>query len=409
MKLAFVSPPGINVLPPYQKSAGIWTYEVARRLATDHEVHVYSSSDPRQEERKEKEGVFYHFIDMSVDRPLLFLLSRLKGLRKPQHPLFATPLYHLGYATKIGLDLRRREIEFCHINSSFQMPPVFMNLSPLTEVALHMRCEWLTQFEKSKIRPLIRDVDLLLGCSNYVTESIRRGFPELSLRCHTIYPGVDTETFKPAGADSDNRLLFIGRVSPEKGIHTLLEAFEIISVEHPGVSLEVVGSQVSAPPEFILKPSKDPLVRDLSRFYGPTNDHYYQLLREKISCSGLEDRVTFTSFLPHNKIPEVMFKSTLLINPSLYESFGRSLIEAMACGRPVVATRTGGMTETVQEGRTGFLVERENPRELAVAISTLLDEPIRARKMGAAGRKRISRLFSWKSVVESLLTLYSKA
>jgi glycosyltransferase involved in cell wall biosynthesis len=96
----------------------------------------------------------------------------------------------------------------------------------------------------------------------------------------------------------------------------------------------------------------------------------------------------------------------LLLNPSFSESFGMSLIEAMACGIPVVATRVGGMTGIVADGETGLVVEPGDVPALAEATSVLLADDSRRREMGAAARRRALELFSWERVTEALDALY---
>ena len=90
----------------------------------------------------------------------------------------------------------------------------------------------------------------------------------------------------------------------------------------------------------------------------------------------------------------VMASLDILAQPSTRETFGRTLIEAMASRKPVIASRVGGMPEVVADQETGLLVPREDPQSLAAAIIALLEDPARARQMGEAGRRRVEHLFS---------------
>jgi glycosyltransferase involved in cell wall biosynthesis len=97
-----------------------------------------------------------------------------------------------------------------------------------------------------------------------------------------------------------------------------------------------------------------------------------------------------------------------LINPSLSESFGMSLVEAMAHGVPVIATCVGGMVEIVEMSKGGILAEPDDPRALADAILQLLSDEELRRSMGAAGQQSIPKHFSWDKIAEDLSCLYSR-
>jgi glycosyltransferase involved in cell wall biosynthesis len=97
-----------------------------------------------------------------------------------------------------------------------------------------------------------------------------------------------------------------------------------------------------------------------------------------------------------------------LINPSIYEAFGMSLVEAMASEVPVVASRVGGMVEVIGEGETGTLVEAGNATDLANAIIDLLENETKMKSMGKAGPKRVAELFTWDRVSENLLQHYTE-
>jgi glycosyltransferase involved in cell wall biosynthesis len=88
------------------------------------------------------------------------------------------------------------------------------------------------------------------------------------------------------------------------------------------------------------------------------------------------------------------------------ETFGISVVEAMACGLPVVAARVGGMLETVVDGETGLLVDPEQPAALADALVSLLQDAERSRRMGASGRARAAARFSWGARADKLLATY---
>src|SRR5260370_13586615 len=136
-----------------------------------------------------------------------------------------------------------------------------------------MNCDWLMQFDRGLLNRRLRHADAIISCSDYITERVRLRFPEYADRCATIYNGVDVAAFsKQADTIANGRMdckrfIFVGRVSPEKGLHVLLEAFRIVLEQKPHSELKIVGGAHIPPPSFIVDDSDDPLVRELRQFY----------------------------------------------------------------------------------------------------------------------------------------------
>ena len=150
-----------------------------------------------------------------------------------------------------------------------------------------------------------------------------------------------------------NRVIFLGRLVEEKGVDILIQALALC----PDVMASVVGSGPELP-----------------------------RLRRLTESHGLKDRIDFPGEVPNNEIPRMIRASHLLVVPSIWpEPFGIVGIEAMACGRTVIASRVGGIPDWLTDGVTGMLVEPRNPVELGQAIAALCQDPGRLNKMGAAG------------------------
>jgi glycosyltransferase involved in cell wall biosynthesis len=146
-------------------------------------------------------------------------------------------------------------------------------------------------------------------------------------------------------------------------------------------------------------------VRALSRFYG--SEGYLAPLLARLP-SQVAGRVRHRAWVDHAEIPSLYRSSAMLVLPSVCEEpFGMPLVEAMASGLPVVATRVGGIPEVVEDGVTGLLVPPEDPVALAEAIARLLDDREYAAALGAAGRRRAEERFSWESVTARMRGLYA--
>jgi glycosyltransferase involved in cell wall biosynthesis len=200
-----------------------------------------------------------------------------------------------------------------------------------------------------------------------------------------IANAVDTDVFRPdddlraearraldLGAD-DLMVLSVGRMTPQKGQHTLLHA--LASPELSSVRLLLVGR-------------------------GSRQD-YLQALAAEL---GLSDRVRFLG--TRGDVPQLMRAADLFALPSLHEGFGLVLVEALASGTPVVASRVGPVPDIVLEGETGILVEANDAAGLTKAIVCLLRDRRRRLRMGERGRLDALARFSLPRMVRDLEALY---
>lgn len=168
----------------------------------------------------------------------------------------------------------------------------------------------------------------------------------------------------------------VGRlVEPKKGIPAFLAAARILAREIPEVRFAIVGD-------------------------GPDRER----LEAAAVREGVSHRTTFAGI--RRDIPEVMGALDILVQPSNWEGFGLTLLEAMAAGTPVVATRVGGVPEVVVDGTTGVLVPPGNPELLARACGDLLNDRQRALELGRAGAERVRTEFAVEGLVERTVALY---
>ena len=411
MLVAFVNQPVDGILPPIQNSIGIWTYEVARRLSGDAEIIVYGKytrpmSDNAQPRVVEDQGVTYRFVRSAPNRMWSKISDASKRVMRATKPLYASPLYYLDYSLQVAIDLRRRRPDVIHIHNFTGFVPVIRALNPRAKLVLHMNCEWLSQLDEKRMERRIRSVDAVIGSSDHITNLVRGRFPALASQCRTVYNGVDVDSFEvtPLDATGAQSLLFVGRVSPEKGLHDLFDALPAILDGNPSAKMDVVGPADSLPLDYIVGVSDDALVQGLRPLYDRP---YVDILHDKIDPRHAE-RIVFHGAQPHADVVEFVRGATLLVNPSYSESFGMSLVEAMACERAVIATRVGGMKEIVVDGETGRLIEPSDPQQLATAINDLLADRDLIDSMGRAGRQRVLSLFSWDRITERSLELYAE-
>ena len=403
MRVAFVSQPWDTLqIPVSAGSIPIWTDAIAQTLSNSCDVTIYARRSQGQLAYETHEGVSYRRIETLGTRAYNGAAKALSQIL-PGFRYLCSRLYQFPYALRIAADLRKQSCDIVHIHNFSQFVPVIRALNPTIKIVLHMHCEWLSQFDRKAIASRLHKTDLIIGCSDYITNKIKKRFPEFAHRCQRVYNGVDTHQFQyaPKATDALN-LLFVGRISPEKGLHTLIEAFEAIAPIFPATKLFLIGPNKPTAAEFIADLSNESMVQNLARLDPP---NYLKNLKSRLN-SSLQDKVLFTGPISHIALHQQFQTAAVLVNPSLSEAFGMSLVEAMATGLPTVATQVGGMQDVVIEGETGLLVPPDDAAALAIALKTLLlDLDLRVR-MGKAGRERAVDVFDWKVIATQLLSLY---
>ena len=416
MKLSFVNQPWTVAAPPKgSDSTGIWSYQVSLYLSKHNQIIYYGFKDPLSSNNKFKRNFnSNHQIEYRAISPILD--SWLKIPKKiagtinsnAKLPYFGSAWFHFGYGWQIADDTAKSNCDIIHIHNFSQFVPIIRARNPSAKIILHLHCEWVNRLNRDAIAPRLAKTDLIISCSNYVTNKIKHRFPEYAGICRTVNNGVDANYFVPSPpnlirGDGNIQLLFVGRISPEKGIHDLIDAFIKITEKYPQAVLTIAGPHLIVAKEFLFDLQHEPEVQALKPFYSL---NYLEYIKSKIP-THLASQVVFTGSLPQQELLPYYQKADVVINPSLSEAFGMSLVEAMATQTPVIATRIGGMTEIVDDGVTGLLSEPGNPQALAEATVEIISNPERARAMGIAGRSKVLQCYCWSKIAESLVDTYT--
>lgn len=386
----------------------IVNYEIGRRLARRHEVITYPKWVPGEREIEHHEGVTYRRIPEGIDRALngLKLLDPGRLLNRGR-PFRLSPLYYAHYAREVARDIRERGCDLVHLHTVSNFIAPIRRANPRARIVLHMHDHSLSDFDPEVIGPWLTEAALILACSRFVADAIRHRYPAAAGRCHELYNGVDARFLEiiPDPAASRN-VLFVGRLCPEKGVHVLLAAMSEVLRSHPRASLSLVGPLDLSPKDFVDPHRRDPMFDGLAWYYSNPGAYYDLICRE---VSALGGHALLHGRVPNAQLGSHYARAGIFVFPSLWhEPFGIPVIEAMAAGLPVVATRGGALPEVVVDGETGILVERGDTEGLAAAIGKLLSDPQLRGRMGAAGRERVQRLFTWDRTVVRLEELYGR-
>jgi glycosyltransferase involved in cell wall biosynthesis len=427
-RLAIVCQPWDMVARQTSNSIVIVAYQFARRLARDWHVTLYGRRGAEQKylEMDDESVEFRRFKVLGKPQTLVSdILSVWSCYRRIRGYYLFSYAYHILYALRVAVSIRRSRYDAVLVVNFLQFASIIRLFNPSATICLYMHCEWLTQFATAASERRLRRVDLVIGCSDHITEAIKARFPMIASRCHTVYNGVDTARFCPLPAapneksegevlqgERPQRLLFAARLSPEKGVHVLIQAFKILAESRPTLRLDLIGHAGLLPYLYLAPDLQDRAIASIEPFYGnrPLDMVRRQLvqkgrayLADLAAEAAGDDRIVFHGGVMQAGTIDFYRHATVLVFPSvLHEAFGLPTIEASACGLPVVATHSGGVPEVVEDGRTGILVPRGDARELALAIGRVLDDPALARAMGEAGRQRAVERFSWDAVSRRL-------
>jgi glycosyltransferase involved in cell wall biosynthesis len=406
MKVAFVNQPWNSCPGPDPGSIAIWTHEVACRLADRYEVTVYAKSSPGQPLRERINRLCFQRYSNRYDQKLVRSIKKF-CLSRALTPLFASLAFYPWYGLRVALDLRKRGCDVVHVHNLSQYLPLIKFLNPRTRIVLHMHCEWLTQLPLELVQPRIQYASLILGVSEYITGKIRSRFPGQMAICKTVFNGVQIQALDPSNSvesqiEKPLTILFVGRLTPEKGIHDLIDAFALVSEQFPDSVLRIIGPDSRTPIEYIVDLADNPKLSELKKFYTKS---YTQILRERIPAH-IRVNVKFLGRLPHEQLTQYYSQADVLVNPSLSESFGMALVEAMERGIPVIGTKVGGIPEIIVPGETGFLVEPGNVQALANMIIRMFADDRLRKKLGDAARTQAVQQFSWDRIAQNIIEAY---
>ncbi len=273
------------------------------------------------------------------------------------------------------------------LKTAWQVPHVIM-FHTLGEVKnRHHLDEREPDYRIDGERLVAHGVDRVICASQGEREMLGALYGVPAARVSVVPCGVDTEVFRPADRGRVRRqlglpirervVLFVGRIEPLKGIDVLLRAvshldgrFRVLVIGGDGKDLARKGELASLAAEL-----------------------------------GLDGKVTFLDAVPHRDLPLYYNAADVCVVPSYYESFGLVAVEAMACGVPVVASRVGGLKETVKDGQTGYLVPWLCPEPFAERMELLLNNESLRRSLGREARAAAER-YRWSEVAARVEDVY---
>jgi len=304
-------------------------------------------------------------------------------------------VHALTQQARLARQISRERIDIVHAynfyGNVFAIPPARL-AARVVIASIRDRSPYLTPMQKRVQRYLCQFADCILVNADAVKDwlTTEEGYDPASIV--VIRNGVDMARFQSApagerirrelGIDPKARLVVVvSRLARLKGIEHFLETAAVLKPRYPDVRFLIVGE--TSPP--------DPL--------------YLRQLQDLSAALGVSDVVTFTGL--RSDVPALLGAADVAVMPSLNEALSNVLLESMAAGAPVVATRVGGTPEALIDGETGLLVPPGDAGALAGAVSRLLEDRDLARRLGCAARRLSGERFSVERMVRSTEALYA--
>lgn len=243
--------------------------------------------------------------------------------------------------------------------------------------------------KKNYLKWLLGHADLIIAPSREL--ALKSRIVQISKKIKYIPNGVDTKRFNPSIERCDVRashgihrdspiLLCPRRLDPKNGIEYMIRSAPLVVKQHRNVCFLIVGN-------------------------GDTK--YKGYLKRMIQKRGVGDHIIFVGSVANDEMPAYYLNSDIVILPSLVEATSIAGIEGMACARPIIGTKTGGIPEILNDGENGILVEPANPGDLAKAILALLKDGDKRKRMGLKGRELAVRKFDWRVIAQRTLEAYN--
>ncbi|MCP4607487.1 MAG: glycosyltransferase family 4 protein [Planctomycetes bacterium] len=353
--------------PRWLAGTEIATYNIAAHLAKrGHDIHIITTLDKGLPKESKEKGFYVHRIAVPRARFLWLLVfwPRSLALIRRINP-------QLVHAQSLSVSI-----------SSFLAKKLYG--IPYLVWARGDDVYLQPNFSTPLFKLSMRDADSLIALTNHMRDYIQQKICDRDI---IIVPnGIDFERFKNLSKDevrcdlkanADDRLVIcVSGFRPVKGVRYLIEAMQIITQKNRSIKLLLAGD-------------------------GPEEESLKELVRQL----NLDACVDFLGQLPYNDVPRYMAASDLFVLPSLSEGFPNVGLEAMASGLPVVATNVRGLSEIIEDGENGFLVEPEKPDQIAEKVLSLLEDDGLRHKISGNNREK-AKSYSWARVAERVEEIY---
>ncbi len=362
MKVAIL----IQLFPPkWLGGTEIATYNIARELAKKgHEIHIITMTDGRLSRESKGKGFYVHRLAWQKIKFLgiISLWLKIVLLLKKINPEIIQ-VQGLGIALPAFLAkkfFRKPYIIYCR-GSDVYLP-------------------W--KFKKTISKMILKNADLVISLTNDMAKETKKIY---NREIKVIPNGINLERFENLSRDKirqkleikdEKIILFVGGLKPVKGLQYLIEAMDIIKKKEPEAKLILIGE-------------------------GEERKNLEKLVKKL----NLKNNVIFVGKVPNEKVPEYLVAADIFVLSSISEGFPNTILEAMASGLSIVATKVGGLAEIIKDGKNGFLVKPKNPQEIAEKILLLFENDNLKEKISKNNKEEVKK-YSSENIIRKLEKIY---
>ena len=393
-KVCFVSPE----YWPLSGGTGAYVYYLSNELMKNgYKIYVVTGSDQT--------------LDIKVNEQL-----KVFFLKIPKAPVIKSFMLAASSYSKLNSVRERVNVDITHANlpltPNFAVPPNFgktlvctvhstwkgeaqaIRGEPYSRLNANEKFmvsfNWFLRIFEEK---MLERANKIIAVSHFTKRELLEYYKIPEEKIRVIHNGVDPDKFQPAKDKrkikeelgfnpNDLAIVSVGRLYARKGLFTLIESMPAVIKRFKNAKFIISGKGQS--------------------------DEMRKLIAhaEKI---GVKDNIIFTGYYPDKKLPKLYQAADVFAFSTFYEHHPFAVLEALSTGLPVVTTSVGGIPETIESGKNGFLVEPFNPKQFADRILYLLEHPAEASEIGVFARKTILERFDWRIIVKDVFKVYDEA
>jgi len=384
---------------PFWGGTGAVTLNIIRSLPRSVEIHVITPHravigknymESKSDSEVLNDNVHIHHVSQARDTFFYnahFQLSCLRAIPR-LHKEYKIDLIHTHHAHMPDILLRlfkRLDIKtICSVHNLFPWMMKSINSSGLTFLELdrsEKAIRLLFPFLKLCESFFLRNMDLLIAPSQHCKAELKKFLSMTSARIDVVYNGVDTQVFVPncIACGDEPTVLFAGRPVAQKGIFNLVKAMRIVIRYTPRARFIFAGGGDFSP---------------------------YIRIFEKMGIS--DEHSKYLGHVDHSDMPKIYCQNKVFVLPSPHENCSMSIIEAMSCGKAVIASNVGGNPELIESGKDGILYNYGDSEELAEKIILLLEDSSLREELGRRAREKAVKRFSARRMGEEIIRIYER-
>ena len=421
-RVAFLCAPGDRLNPDSRTSVAIVAAHLAREVAAaGNEVTIIAPDADAA--RSDPDLAAIELVKVRPpNRRAMRLREFVWGQLRLQPPFLLSDGYFPSeFRARLMQALKKAAPDIVHVPTFGQYLREIAQALPAARIVLHLHDELWGHLPAALGQRQLRPAAQILCVNAHIHGVLTERVPALSSRISVLHNGVDAPSSDRTMSPSPGtpRLVYVGRLSPEKGLHILADAVGLLYSKFPDLKVDLVGSPGLIPWAWLgAVAADDPICATLQGFYGSNlvasirrqlMNGARRYVDESIARSGAaRDCLRLHGFVPHQAIQQFFASATAVVCPSVCSEISMSAYEGMAVGLPAVISYDRPCDGAIVHRETALVVPRSDPVRLAAALEELLADAALSASLGLAARARILADFTWAKAGERLLDVYGR-